>query len=254
MNGQPARLRAIRMPVDRIDADLCAEMFRLFAAHYEAVDADRFASDLEQKDEALLLFDAEGEVRGFTLVAVRPMDHPFPCTALYSGDTVVDRRWWARNDLVLSFFRTAGLIKSIIPDRPLYWSVIINGFRTWRVLPAGFRTYWPNPTAPMPADIIRLRDHLGTSWFGGAYDPMTGLVRFEQSIGHLKPDIGAIPERLMHKRPVRFFAEINPGYLLGDELFCLGEFSAENLRGAARRAYLEAWSDTSLQFDIANGP
>ncbi len=75
--------------------------------------------------------------------------------------------------------------------------------------------------------------------FGAFYDASSGLVRFPQSRGQLKPDWAA-PDALELRRPeVRFFLQRNPGYVRGHELVCLSTLEADNLRPLARRLFIQ---------------
>ena len=72
--------------------------------------------------------------------------------------------------------------------------------------------------------------------FGSAWKAEDGVVRFENSAGHLKEEIDGAREG----NPwVTFFERKNPGYAHGEELVCLTEMSDENLRKVALAAFRE---------------
>jgi len=85
---------------------------------------------------------------------------------------------------------------------------------------------------------------LARARFGDAYDASTGLVRFERSRGHLRQPWAAVRGNLQERHAaVRFFLERNPRFHAGDEMVCLTELSAMNLRSFARRAFLRGLND-----------
>ena len=71
--------------------------------------------------------------------------------------------------------------------------------------------------------------------FGNGYDATSGLIRFPNPCGQLKPDLADIPVGRSDDPHVRFFLKHNPGYADGDELVCLAEVSLENTVCVGRR-------------------
>jgi hypothetical protein len=58
----------------------------------------------------------------------------------------------------------------------------------------------------------------------------------------LKVEWARVRDPLLDHPVVRFFLERNPRYHEGQELVCLTEFAADNLRSCARLAFLEGLS------------
>jgi hypothetical protein len=73
--------------------------------------------------------------------------------------------------------------------------------------------------------------------FGDAYDEAAGVLRFPQSLGHLRAEFADVPAAHRRLPEVAYFLERNPGYARGEELVCLCELSTGNLRPMARRAF-----------------
>ncbi len=67
-----------------------------------------------------------------------------------------------------------------------------------------------------------------------------GVVHVAKPRECLRSDLAAPSATRLRNRHVRFFGEQNPGYLRGDELVCLAEYSLENTRRMARSALEQA--------------
>jgi hypothetical protein len=79
--------------------------------------------------------------------------------------------------------------------------------------------------------------------FGDAWKPDEGVIRFPASHGHLRGDIAASSQERRHNPWVRFFLGRNPGYADGEELVCLTEMRADNLRRGALAAFREGCAE-----------
>jgi hypothetical protein len=237
------RLTAFVRPRREVSDGDVAAMYRLYAEYYAATSQDLFRSDLDDKDHVIELRDG-ASLRGFSTLAV--MDYEVagePCRALFSGDTIIDRRYWGEQALAQAFCRHAGVVKAQRPDLPLSWFLISKGYRTYRYLSAFAREYFPNPVRPTPPHIQERIDLLARRRFGEVYCAELGLVRFPVSRGHLKPQWTTIREGVLKRAEVRFFLERNPRFHAGEELCCITLLETGNLRSFARRAFLEGLHD-----------
>ena len=237
------RLIARVRPRCEIRADEAAAMFRLYAAYYDAVSHTRFAADLGDKDYVIELMDGP-TLRGFsTLALIDYASSTGPGSALFSGDTIIERDYWGEQALSQAFCRFAGALKAQRPRTPLFWFLISKGYRTYRYLSVFAREYFPNPHRATPAHIQAAIDQLAHMRFGDAYCARLGLVRFDESRGHLKPQWATIRAHVRDRAEVRFFLERNPRFHLGEELCCCTLLEADNLRSYARTAFLEGLQD-----------
>ena len=163
--------------------------------------------------------------------------------SIYSGDTVIDRHHWGSQVLAFAWIQLAGREKARFPEAPLYWFLISKGPRTYRYLSTFSRCYWPHHARPTPEDLRGLMDELATRRFGADYDPRLGVVRFPESRGHLRADLAAVEDADRCRPEVAFFLRANPGYVRGDELVCLTELCANNLRPLAKRVFEKGQGD-----------
>ena len=215
-------------------------MFDLFSGYYDGTDPDRFLSDLQDKQQVILLYDGQRALRGFSTLAVVHRDYNGRAVrAVFSGDTIVHHGYWGEQTLAFAWIRLAGRIKAERPEQPLYWFLIVKGHRTYRYLHAFTHRYYPSWREPTPRRQQALIDALAIERFKDCYDPRQGVVRFPRSLGQLKPAWAAVEGDDRRRPEVRFFLERNPGYVRGEELVCLAELHPDNLRSLARRLFLQ---------------
>ena len=238
------RLRSEIVPASAIDEPFARELFAIFAQHYRRVTFAQFLTDLREKDAVILLRDTETQTpRGFSTQVVSHLAHRGePLRVLFSGDTIIDRAHWGEQELVRAWCRFAGQTLAAEPTR-LFWFLISKGCRTYRYLPIFFREFFPRHSTPTPEFEQTLMHALGAEKFGAHYDPARGVASFPDSRGHLDPALADIPAARLADPDIAFFLEKNPGHARGDELLCLAEISAENMRGLAKRMLLSGAHD-----------
>ncbi|MGK7900603.1 MAG: hypothetical protein AB4352_04150 [Hormoscilla sp.] len=226
--------------VSFLQDDIIRSMYDLYFQYYDGTSYSLFSADLSNKDYAILLRDEHHILRGFSTLAV--LEFAFAerqKRAIFSGDTIVHHEYWGEQTLSLTWCRLAGTIKRDKPDLPLYWFLIVKGYRTYRYLPVFARQFYPNWRYPTPDEYKALMDYLGRSRFGEYYDPDSGLVKFPTSQGHLRETWADIKPEMRKKPDVKYFLTRNPEYDRGHELVCLMELRADNMRSHARRGFLE---------------
>jgi hypothetical protein len=226
-------------PVASIAAHEVDAMQALMARHYEAVPRERFDADLAKKDEVVMLHDDSGTLRGFTTLAWNPAGVLPEGDILFSGDTIIDESCWGSQELVRAFCQRAGAWRAK-SGRRLFWLLISKGHRTYLYLPLFARRFHPHPEREEPA-WQDLAARVAEGMFGDSWQPQEGVVRFNESQGHLRGDL-ADDARARQDNPwVRFFLERNPRYDRGEELVCLTEMTHENLRRGALAAFREGF-------------
>ncbi|HHI92667.1 MAG TPA: hypothetical protein ENK04_04000 [Gammaproteobacteria bacterium] len=235
------RLSAEIRPVTSLSNNDVHDMFELYDAYYDASDIQCFEHDMGKKDYVVLLKDQEGVFRGFSTLAVYEFDFDNrERRVLYSGDTIIHHEFWGSQALPLAWCQMAGKLKAEVPDKPLYWFLIVKGHRTYRYLSIFAKRFYPTWRYETPAETQAMIDHLARQKFGDDYKHDKGVVQFKQSRGHLRKNWVEIPEYMRKKPDVRYFLQRNPGHARGDELVCLTELCQGNLRSHALRAFREA--------------
>lgn len=228
------RLTTRVVPRAAFDDALIARLFALYQTYYAPTDHGVFAADFRAKTWAIVLSDPAGRDVGFsTIVQHHAVIDGQAVSVLFSGDTIIDRAFWGDQALPYRWIKLAGQIKSAAPEVPLYWLLISKGHRTYRYMPAFTFDYFPRADRATPASMTRLMDVLGQAQFGAAYDK--GIVRAGELPTRLRGAFDGMTGQT--NRHAQFFAAANPGYAAGDELLCLCELSADNLRPRARAQF-----------------
>lgn len=238
-----SRLNAVVVEVSALSSGEKSAMFALFRANYDGAARAVFDRDLEGKDYVVLLTDREKQIGGFSTLAVYEESYEQnPLRVLYSGDTIIDPAYWGKNEFAMTWLQLAGAIKKQRPEVPLYWLLIVKGHRTYRFLSLFSKEYYPRHDAQTPEKQRRIMNYLARRRFGEHYDPASGLVRLPEPRNFLVGDLARVPEKDLGRAETRFFLSRNPDYASGDELLCLCELEAGNLKRFAREWFLRGMS------------
>jgi hypothetical protein len=203
------------------------------------LDAKRWVIQLRDPDSAVLV--------GFsTQTLLEANVHGQPVTALYSGDTVVDRPHWG--DPALAHVWGNFALRLVAQPRPgdLFWFLTSKGFRTYRFLPLFFHDFYPRPDIEIPADEAATMNALGQLVGGARYDGRVQIIRAGADKDYLLPGAGDPHGRAMNDPYVRYFVQRNPGHARGDELCCLAPLTPQNFTRAAYRVIKRAPCETVM--------
>ena len=226
------------VPVSAVSCAAREEMWNLYRRFYSGSHRELFERDFAQKDSLLVLRDADGRIQGFSTIAVGIIEFEGqPVRYVFSGDTIIERAHWGTQALAFTWLRYVGELKRERPELPLFWFLIVKGHRTFRYLPAFAREFYPHWQRGTPARMSALMRQLARERFGNAFDDEAGVVRYPDSHGHLAEPFAEASEREVAREDVSFFLRRNAGYRNGDELVCLCELTADNLRPLARRLF-----------------
>ena len=213
------------------------QMFALMEKHYLNISRAKFDADLAEKQWVIqIVHEATGELCGFsTQMTLDAQVGARQIKALFSGDTIIDRQYWGDQALTHAWGRLALSLIDEWPGTELYWFLISQGYKTYRFLPVFFHEFYPRHDAPTPDRIQEVLHALGRQKFLEDYDPAAGVVRSNAKQYRVREGLADItPERLRDPH-VKFFTEVNPGHVAGDELCCVAPLSRENFTFAAYR-------------------
>ena len=154
---------------------------------------------------------------------------------LFSGDTIIDPAHWGSTELVYAFCGRAAEWRAET-GRRLFWMLISKGHRTYLFLPIFAKRFFPHPEE-RELELELIAQASAQQLFGFDWDPQRGIVHFSESMGQLKPELAQTSWQRSRSPMVKFFLERNPGFADGDELVCITELSAENLKRAALRGF-----------------
>lgn len=216
------------------------EMFDLMSAHFVSMTRDQFERDLDNKHWAVLVEDDASRLVGFSTLALYHEEFRGRTVhVLCSGDTIVDRLGGQppSTALLRCWIQSVERLKESHALEPLYWLLLVSGFRTYRFLPVFWRSFVPRRGQAIDDMIRDLMNHLATRRFGSCFNPATGIVRFEQP-QVLRRDLNGVPANRLRDPHIAFFHERNPGHERGDELVCLARLCRSNLTAAGLRMLL----------------
>jgi len=222
----PARLTASVVSVADLRTEDKARMFALMRKYYDAVTEEAFQADLARKDAVILLRD-RGTLQGFsTLVSLQAaLDHK-TVYGIFSGDTVIEKRYWGQPALPKAFLRHLFREKLKRPFSPLYWLLITKGYKTYLMMANNFAEHFPRYERDTPADRKAIAEAFYLKLFPEYYDPATGLIRFPTDACRLKMGVAEISEELAASNPrIAFFEQANPEWRKGVELACLARMT-----------------------------
>jgi hypothetical protein len=223
--------------VDILSRESVNEMYDLMTAHYDNVDPDTFQRDLSEKRDVILLRDSEERsIKGFsTLMLLEQAVEGDSVTALFSGDTIIDKEYWGTNELPKWWGRYAFSLIDEMPDRELYWFLMSKGYKTYRFLPVFFNEFHPRRNVDFPEREKRILDTFATSKFPESYNPKTGVISYRGGKDHLKKGVADIDESRMKNPDIKYFVERNPNWQDGDELACLIRLTKDNFNKMGHR-------------------
>jgi hypothetical protein len=210
--------------------------FHLMASHFFGIEPEQFYRDLDDKQWAVVLRDANQTIQGFsTLARMEVIVDDQPVSACFSGDTALAPEYWGNHQWLTPWFRHVQRMTESAVGRPYYWLLLTATHRTYRFLPAFFREYYPHSQHPTPPHVQARLDALVHSRFSrGQYDARQGIVRLHKATPYRsQADPSAAAGR--DDRHVAFFRGRNPGYLNGEYLACITEIADANITRLGRR-------------------
>ncbi len=213
------------------------QMFSLMCEYYANVDRRAFDADLNEKQWVIRLIDPEEQrIRGFSTQMLLAIETDTDdAAALFSGDTIVDRDYWARNELARVWGRFALSLIDAHVARPLYWFLIAKGYKTYRFLPTFFHEFYPRFDAGSLTPLRQIVDQLATYKYPTRYDSGAGIIVADRDACCLRSGVADVTRERLRDPHVRFFVERNPRHADGDELCCLAPLTRENFTSAAYR-------------------
>lgn len=217
------KLQPVRVPVHGLDDPMRQQMFTLFCKHYDGVDEARFHNDLERKREVLLLRECYfGAMRGFCTLRVYDRDVGDQThRVVFTGDTVVDQRFWGQKALQRGFSAFLNRVRLTTFGMPVYWLLTSKGYKTYLLLVNYFPASWPRYDQQTPNDIVALIDDAGQMLFGSNYHPEQGVAVLDRQLDRVKGGLANITPEQLQNAHITHFVHLNPGYEHGDELVCL---------------------------------
>jgi hypothetical protein len=224
--------------VNRLPSELITEMYHLFEKYYIDISQEQFRSDLFEKTHVFLFYHQKKLV-GFSTIFRKAIPTIAPGLFLFSGDTVLHEDYWGSKILQTTFFRYIVESKLLSPVHPVHWLLISKGFKTFLMMRRNFLFSFPQAKRGTPLRAQDTMDKFYTWKFGDSYNPMSGLITFENPKGAVKGQIAAPTAEQTHHKEVAFFLEKNPDYQKGTELACYAEIRFQDFLNHIPKYFLK---------------
>lgn len=228
---QSKTIKAKLVPIrETTDADK-AKMYQIFIKYYDNVTLKTFLKDFNKKDYVCMMRNRDNDIVGFSTMATIKVSYKGSThLAIFSGDTIVEKKYWGSTALHLGFLSYLYLQRLRHPFSPIYWFLISKGYKTYLLMANNWKDYYPRydkKPNPQIKDVMKL---FCNSLFPGVYNDKTGLLIFGNDYQRLKENVAEIDEEMKRKYPkIAYFEEINPTWRDGTELPCLVEIDWFNI-------------------------
>lgn len=222
---------------ETLDAPQRQQMLALMQRCYAGVDAQRFERDLDQKQYVILLRARHtGELAGFsTLQVAQEFLGTQQTEIVFTGDTVIDPDYWGNKELQRQFSRFLLNRKLKRLFKPVHWLLLSAGYKTYLLAVNYFPRTHPRHNWTAPEDLRSSLDALVLRWFGEQYRPSMGTLRFANEHYRVREGLSPIDRESGAHPDIAFFAQKNPGHIVGEELVCLSEVRLWDLSRAVLR-------------------
>lgn len=225
------------VPVSDISNSERDRMFTLMSENYDGIKRETFERDLFEKSDVILLTDSNDyKIQGFsTLVVLEELVRGVTTRALFSGDTIIDKKYWGDTELESHWGKYAFSLIDKNPGVPLFWFLMSKGYKTYRFLPVFFNEFYPRHDRQTPDYEQEVLDTFARAKFHDAYIPSLGIINLNGSKDRLKPGIADIDEKRLKNPHVKYFVEKNPHWMNGNELACIVKLTKDNFNKMAYR-------------------
>lgn len=218
-------MRARILSVNELTENQINLMFRLMNEYYEHVTYENFRSDLFEKQKVILLVERDDSIKGFSTIVQTTMNvagRSF--IALYSGDTVLEKKYWGNGILPTAFGRYLIEVKLKNPMTSVYWFLISKGYKTYLLMANNFPLHFPRFEKETPKMFQAVMDDFYWQRFGRLYDSRRRLIQFDpDKLSFLKHAVADITDELRKNPRIAFFEKANPGWREGTELACVAK-------------------------------
>ncbi|MCP4914843.1 MAG: hypothetical protein GY909_17120 [Oligoflexia bacterium] len=220
-----SKLHATTIRIEKLTEQQIGRLFYLYQHYYENTSIEVFERDLSNKTHIILLKNKKGREQGFSTLTRKDIEVDGKIYhVLYSGDTIISPDYWGTAALTMEFLKNIISAKFKRPFSPVYWFLISKGYKTYLLLANNFINYYPRFDRQTPLREAQMIEGFSDSFFPGVYNNQTGLLKFDRSSHEkLKSFVAPITEEMKTKYPkIAFFEKVNPEWMAGDELACIG--------------------------------
>lgn len=227
-------LKGYVKPITEYSESDLETMYQLMNTFYDNMEKSIFLKDFYAKDYCLSLFNEENELVGFTTQKVLEIEvDGAPVHGVFSGDTIIHKDYWGNMEL----FRVWSEFWFDYAKKydEFYWFLICKGYKTYRMLPVFWDEYYPSHKWETPDKMRKIIDAYATALYPDEYNPATGVVEYKTTKDKLKAGVADIGEKELKRSDIAYFAQINPGYINGNDVACLARIDTAVLNKKTRQ-------------------
>ncbi len=206
-------------------------MYDIYKQYYHNTNFELFLSDFNEKDGAILVFESKSNtIVGFSTVVLNNFDYQGKkYRFIFSGDTVILKEFWGSRALQSTMFKLKVKIRLMYPLEEVYWMLISKGYKTYLLLANNYEVYYPNVDGEH-RNLAPIVEEYCKRFYAKFYDNRSGLLNFGEDYQPLKQDIAPITAEMKAKNPkIGFFERMNPTWIKGTELPCVGRFGWKDI-------------------------
>ena len=240
MKKNKIKLTACFKKIKHVSVPQLLEMHQVFIQYYHNAPLNSFVTDMGKKTGIILLQEKYSEkIVGFsTWTELDIIRNGERSIGIFSGDTVVEKKFWGNKELQKTFVKQLLKTKIKNPKTPVFWLLISKGYKTYLLLTNNFPKHYPS----YKRNNIKLEsivDEYCEQLYPEAYNREKRLLNFGSDYQFLKDDVAEITPNMTESNPkIRHFAKLNPSWQQGTELPCIGEVSVHMMWNFMRKNVL----------------
>ncbi len=229
LSSQIQKIEPLRSSVWAVSTLSAADkeaMFGLMQSYYEHTSREEFFADLADKNDVIILREQHSKkIVGFSTLKYFELHHiSAKALGVFSGDTIVDQKYWGCTSLQKRFLVQLCKLKLQHSGSKLYWFLISKGYKTYLLMANNFPIHYPRVEEATPPLFKQMMAEVYAGLYPDSYQPELDLIQNAGKSYCLKNGVAAPTEGLINRLPrVRYFVEKNPQWHAGDELACIAE-------------------------------
>ena len=139
-------ITATTKKINKLSLSTVLEMHGVFMKYYHNCDFQSFIEDMNKKTGVIILRENETrKIVGFSSwKELNIIDKGKRLVGVFSGDTILEKKYWGNKELHKKFVRTLFKIKVKNPRVPVFWLLISKGYKTYLLLANNFPVYYPD--------------------------------------------------------------------------------------------------------------
>lgn len=214
-----------------LDDPLIVELYEIYARHYRTT-PESFTDRIRKGIDLLTIFRTPSgdQIVGFTGLRLRrfELSNGSHATTMYLGMSTIESEWRGRLLIQRMVIRMFLELLWLNPREPIYvWSDSLT-VRPYLLSARNLAEYYPSPFWETPPQVQEVRQLLGKTYYGDAFDTESGVVH--KKVRVLEAHELQVDEKSLDDPHVRFYLEQNPGYINGNGLLIIQPATFQNVR------------------------